>query len=495
MSRLHLSDVFRYVQQFGQKGHQIGRKIGDAIELITYGMIDQNDELKKYLVVEEKLEGVSGAKHKVEFSFYDLEKASIVKETLKKRRGGRKEGLLSQSVESKGHTKEEFKGEEKELKLNYSKGNAQDALIPAIHDIEKLFGFIECKKVGVEQTIKSNFKNWKYRNSDFPSTEGYKFKIVPGKDQSILIEIKDCSKDFPTLKVTVTHNVKKIQDIHSENTEKDSSANEEEAATADVQLMQQVHDEKKGIIEIKNDITEQKSIKIKKVAKKIKNLKYASSVREYFFRVKLNDVISFSIDLNGTFHILAPDELLSDVDTAIQSCVILHVTNISNGKISKVNVEECLPGPQTPEKAKQASFVALDVRKRILGTFDKTDDNSKLNAILVIGEFSHWEEKSRAMVRLCNDNVLIIPDNVVIDFFKIFHKELGDNYQRVITKKDYEKNSKVRDCVTELIAKYKGKILKEMDSDKFVIPNIIFNKDNKPSLVLEEVVEKQELPK
>ncbi len=31
---MHLSDVFKYTQGLGQKGHQIGRKVGDAIELL-----------------------------------------------------------------------------------------------------------------------------------------------------------------------------------------------------------------------------------------------------------------------------------------------------------------------------------------------------------------------------------------------------------------------------------------------------------------------------
>src|SRR5687767_7177393 len=98
---MHLSDVFKFTQGLGQKGHQIGRKVGDAIELLTLGMINQDPALAKFLVIEDGVEGATSAKHKVEFSFYDLDE------------------------------------EDEPSKLS-----------------EELFGIIECKKVGVEQTIK-----------------------------------------------------------------------------------------------------------------------------------------------------------------------------------------------------------------------------------------------------------------------------------------------------------------------------------------------------
>jgi hypothetical protein len=46
---MHLSDVFKFTQGLGQKGHQIGRKVGDAIELITLAMVYRQPELAKYL--------------------------------------------------------------------------------------------------------------------------------------------------------------------------------------------------------------------------------------------------------------------------------------------------------------------------------------------------------------------------------------------------------------------------------------------------------------
>ena len=55
--KMNLSDVFKFTQGLGQKGHQIGRKVGDAIELLTLGMIHLNPELTSYLVIEDGVEG------------------------------------------------------------------------------------------------------------------------------------------------------------------------------------------------------------------------------------------------------------------------------------------------------------------------------------------------------------------------------------------------------------------------------------------------------
>lgn len=103
---IYLSNIFRFIFAYGQKGHQIGRKVGDALEIIVFALIARDKELSRYLVVENGVEGASGAKHKVEFAFY---------------------------------------------KLNQGKPTKKP---------EDLFGLIECKKVGVEVTVKQSFKAW-----------------------------------------------------------------------------------------------------------------------------------------------------------------------------------------------------------------------------------------------------------------------------------------------------------------------------------------------
>ena len=121
---MHISEVFKFTEGLGQDGHQIGRKVGDALELLTFGMVERDHQLMEYLVIENGIEGATTAEHKVEFSFY------------KKNEEGR----------------------------------------PSLNPTE-LFGLIECKKVGVEQTINASYKNWKTSNPVFYESDGYSFKI------------------------------------------------------------------------------------------------------------------------------------------------------------------------------------------------------------------------------------------------------------------------------------------------------------------------------
>src|SRR3989344_9410503 len=68
----YLSDVYVYIEQFGKKGHQIGRKIGDMLEILTMGYCYHYD-LKEHMQTEIALEGFTEARHKVEFSFFKLD--------------------------------------------------------------------------------------------------------------------------------------------------------------------------------------------------------------------------------------------------------------------------------------------------------------------------------------------------------------------------------------------------------------------------------------
>ena len=133
----------------------------------------------------------------------------------------------------------------------------------------------------------------------------------------------------------------------------------------------------------------------------------------------------------------------------------------------EINVNESLAGPQTPEKAKQASFVSLDVRKKVLGHFDKTDDKSFIS-VLVIGEASHWEDKSRSMILFCNDYNLVIPDNILVYLFEEFEKAFGVHYQDKITKTAYKNDSIVKKLVSDIIKKFDYKILYDMSNNSFI---------------------------
>lgn len=373
MSEIHLSDVFKFTQGLGQKGHQIGRKVGDAIELVTFAMIAKEPALSTFLVVEDGVEGATSAKHKVEFAFYNLN-------------------------ERNQHNR----------------------------NSENLFGIIECKKVGVEQTVKQNFKTWlavAANKRDFYLTNGYSFTISPSNTNfKWSISVTASIVDPNNLAVIVER-----------------------------------------IFE--GEITDQS---------------------EFSFNCALNNQILIVQDMNDELFVLGPNQILSEIEASLKKCIVIQIKSIIDGKVKSIHVNDSLPGPQTPEKAKQASFVSLDVRKKVLGRFDKSDDNTFIS-ILVIGEASHWEEKSRSMVRLCNDFNLIIPDAVLVKLFKEFDNAFQNNYQNMITKTKYRNSEEVRGIVNGVIDFFEGKVLFEMGSNQFMEFEH-FTQDGKNKLRLKPLV-------
>jgi hypothetical protein len=369
---MHLSDIFKYTQGLGQKGHQIGRKVGDAIELLTLGMINLDENLINHLVIEDGVVGATTAKHKVEFSFYNLEN-----------------GLPSK--------------------------NSED-----------LFGLIECKKVGVEQTVKQSFKEWKGQREnkqDFDKTKGYSFTISPSNTNfKWQLTVESINVNGCNLRVTST--------------------------------------------------------------KKQKNIDDEISVFDFISETKSQILIA--LDIDNELHILRSQISLSTIVKSLKNCIVIQIEKVSNGNVIEINVNDSLSGPQTPEKAKQASFVSLDVRKKVLGHFDKTDNKSFVS-ILVIGEASHWEEKSRSMVRLCNDYNLIIPDEILVYLFTKFETVFTGNSQDKITKTNYKKIPEVKSTIAEIIEHFNRKVLIDMETGKFV--NFKFqNIHNSNRLTVEEMV-------
>jgi hypothetical protein len=350
---MHLSDVFKFTQGLGQKGHQIGRKVGDAIELLTLGMIHLDEELSKYLVIEDGVLGATTAEHKVEFSFYNLNLDQVPSRVS-----------------------------------------------------EELFGIIECKKVGVEQTIKQSFKKWKavpQNRTQFHLTPGFTFSIYP--------------------------NVEGINWSISVIAEQENGNN----------------------LKIRIRKTEAGNV--------------IESVNRFY--CSANNQVLLVLDVENELHLLGPDENLNQIERSILKCNVIEIESVSQDNITAINVNESLPGPQTPEKAKQASFVSLDVRKKVLGQFDKSENQSFVS-ILVIGEASHWEEKSRSMIRLCNDYNLIIPDNIIVYLFTKFEELFGENYQEKITKTNYKNITEVKEAVNQIIEHFEKKILKQMETGAYV---------------------------
>ena len=103
--------------------------------------------------------------------------------------------------------------------------------------------------------------------------------------------------------------------------------------------------------------------------------------------------------------------------------------------------------------------------------------------MLVIGEASHWEEKSRSMIRLCNDFNLIVPDNVLVKLFQDFLGHFGANYQTMITKTNYRLNEDIRNLVDGVIEHFENNVLFEMGTEHFMeFEHFIENDKNKVRL-------------
>lgn len=366
---MYLSDVFKFTQGLGQKGHQIGRKVGDAIELLTLGVIHLDDKLSEYLEIEDGVEGATSAKHKVEFSFYNL----------------------------------------------------NDTGTPSKIS-EELFGIIECKKVGVEQTIKQSFKQWlsQNKNTPFHATNGFIFTISPsGFDLKWTIKIEAIGGGKSNIRFLI------------------------------------------------NEF----------IGGRLLN----SDVKEFYCGSGEQAIVA--VDTLNNLFIIGPNDKLSQVPGHVSKCIVVEVKEVDQKGIIKINVNESLPGPQTPEKAKQASFVSLDVRKKVLGHFDKSNDDSFIS-ILIIGEASHWEDKSRSMIKLCNDYNLIIPDSVLVHLFLKFEEKFGIGYQDMITKSNYKNSNEVRSSIFEIIQHFDTKILCDMKTGDFVkFTHAEENKKNKLKVI------------
>ena len=124
----NLSDVFKYISHFRHAGHQVGRKVGDMLEVLTYAAIARDNSILSRLHVEPKLFGFSEAGHKVEFTLLNTESYD-------------------------------------------SDGNPQIKNGGSIIDVSNVIAFIECKKVGVEQTVNGSFK------SEFASYNNNSYRV------------------------------------------------------------------------------------------------------------------------------------------------------------------------------------------------------------------------------------------------------------------------------------------------------------------------------
>lgn len=348
----NLSDVFKYISHYRHAGHQVGRKVGDMLEILTYASIARNFDLYSRLNVEPKLYGFSDAGHKVEFVILN----------------------------------------EKNLDLN------GDPVIKSggeLEDLNKVIGFIECKKVGVEQTVNQKFKRTFEKNGN-----NRNYKIPIGQKFQISFAPKGFDKQIFTV-----------------------------------------------MFENRNTIC------ISKIGDK-----------QFNFRdnISNDERIIFALDTSGVATILGNRQSLRDFPDTLKNCRILEIISCEDDHILAL-LNDCLAGPQTPEKAKQASFVALDVRKRRFNSFDKRDQEKELVSVLVLTEFSHWEKKSLNMIRACIDVNLMVEDKIIIEAFIAFEEKFGKDFYDKVTKEKFENDSDVRQIACSIIEKYDGKIFQDID--------------------------------
>jgi hypothetical protein len=375
---LALSDIFKFISGYRQRGHQIGRKIGDMLEVLTLAAIRHDSELSSRLVIEPYIEGASTAKHKVEFAIYDGPESDL-RVVL-----GNEADLLD---DENGATVRK-------------KPAGRNRIIGARHN-KRLRAFIECKKVGVEQTVNSNFKKVESKGRDaarfllYSAPFAMKFQKRPLTFQF--------SKSSSGTRIALEWGA-----------ELGSTSSK------------------------------------------------AMAIRE--------DVISgsrfmFGSNVDGVPFLLGNSSDLSTVSGSIQRCKILEIREVTRDGVFCL-LNDCLPGPQTPEKAKQASFVALDVRKLRFGTFDKRTDEQDCVSILVLTEFAHWEPKSQNMVKMSIDYNLVVDDELLEEAIKAYSAEFNDDMWDKISKEFFERDHRVRQIAEKLISLKKGKIFRDIADGK-----------------------------
>lgn len=385
----NLSDTFKYISHFRHAGHQVGRKVGDMLEILTYAAIARDENILSRLQVEPKLHGFSEAGHKVEFIL-----------------------LKNKSLNSDGSPKILSGG--------------------VITDPSEVISFIECKRVGVEQTINSGFKKKLEKIEKLEKLENPKSfrKILNSKGYKI----------YYNEELNVSFGVGVKSHVYSITFHEDKVISDGKTA----------FDKKTLSIKKKGDV-------------------------DFYIEEPLesHDRLIFALSDNNESTVITNANSLRSYEPSLKSCRILEVLSV-NDMYVEVLLNDCLGGPQTPEKAKQASFVALDVRKKRFGSFDKRLEESEMISVLILTEFDHWEDKSQNMIKSCIDKNFVVKDDLIIEAFVEFEKFFGADFYNRVTKNNFEKDPDVRAIAMAIVNKYDGKIFLDIEDDiykKFSIEN------------------------
>lgn len=338
----YITGVYKCISAYNLKGHQIGRKIGDMLEILTMGGIYNCPELLSRLDTEGKLEGFTTAGHKVEFGFYE---------------------------------------------------DAQHKT--------GLFGAVECKCVGVEETTAGKGQSYIRKVHDY---------------ESFVLEFNGRWMDS---KITLTITVLS-------------------------------HNDDSAVIRLSNNLNDSTSD----------------------IAIRAGDNIKIVVDeRQNLLHTTPHGNMIDEIPGIMRICKTIKLDGIRAG-LCQFSLYNCLTGPQTIEKAKQASLVAMDLRKKIDGHWGKEevpDNQKKMNFIHVICEFSHWEEKSRNVITTCIDHNLIVPDAVLIKAFEMFEETFGiRNMLDMISKNNYSLRADVRSAINKVFVHFENHIFYDITMNAYV---------------------------
>lgn len=338
----YITSVYKCIAAYNLKGHQIGRKVGDMLEILTMGGIYQNPELLARLDTEGKLEGYTTAGHKVEFGFY---------KNIRQKQG--------------------------------------------------LFGAIECKCVGVEETT---------------AGKGQKYLRKIKTNESFFIDFKGRWMDAP-----ISQEIKVV------------------GSTADT---------------ITIELTNSQSDTVHQIV------------------MQPGDNIKLIVDENqNLLHTTPHGNMVEEIPGIIRICKTIRYDK-ADKNLFQFSLYNCLTGPQTIEKAKQASLVAMDLRKKIDGCWGKEElspDQKQMNFLHVLCEFSHWEEKSRNVISTCIDHNIIVADAVLIKAFEIFESTFGISHMlNKISKNQYAGDANVRQAIQSVFDHFENHIFFDITQKCYV---------------------------
>ncbi|MGC9778291.1 MAG: hypothetical protein HZR80_03525 [Candidatus Heimdallarchaeota archaeon] len=340
----YLSNFYKFFEQFKKQGHAIGRKLGDLLEIIVFNYLEEKTPRNIIVGHEEKIVGYSEADHKVEFPLY---------------------------------LKED---------LSYER---------------KMIGFVECKRVGAEVTIKKmNIRKTNHNT--------YSMKLFR---QEIFFEMNKMGND--QLKIIIKLN---------DNTTKEFFVNKEDI------------------------------------------FKIAFIDETAVFDKSSNPIIRIE-------HVISPEENISGIKGNIKTVREFKFKGFNKSNEPIFDIKEAFPHPATIEKAKQGGWVAVDVRKKVLGMWGKNDvksdtknDRVDFKSIAVIGEASHWDVKSRKVLLTAFDYVIALKDSVLIKIIETLIEKYSEDFREItsiISIRAYKNNK------SSAIGKIIRKINKEFDYNIF----------------------------